>query len=353
MFTPAQPRPHGDPLLIGIACSVWTQPQRRALVLVAMGRADHIEHFVPHLWNRIAKARAAVREMELAGHLVRDPGGRLFLIETSFAEPELGTPMQLALPEEPLLGAALAAISRVDKNHQPTDPTEPTTEKNRVNETHPSKGEGRLGDGGNVPRGQDEGCPVPDGTRRPSQDKGCPVQDRTGCPSWDGRAPPESCASVCAPSVPGRTPPENERVKAPNSAPEAFPLPHTPSSLERLNAERLTVNMLTGQRSASSALLREKEKENELLRRITGLVGPEDMEYWGGDWRKNWLRKFPAAKIESALAECENAQREGRVQPRVCWGAYLKYLIRTFTNWDRTTSGPAKGGARTTNQRGC
>ena len=238
MGTLPQPRWHDDPLLIAIASSAWSQAQRRALALLAAGRADHTEHFVPACWNRIAKARAGLRELEKAGILARDPGGRLFLIESGIAASELGTPTQLALPEEPLLGAALAAVSR-------------------------------------LPEGEDKGCPVRPGTDGPSWDG----QNR---PSQDGRDPPRDGAEVYALSVLGRTePPDGPAV------PPGAPLPHTPSSQERLNAEPLSVERLAD--SAFSAL--SIEEENELMERIAQFVGAADMAYWGADWRINWVRR--------------------------------------------------------------
>jgi len=68
-----------------IARSNWSEAQRQALLMILRGQADQIEHFVPRLWNRPCKARAALRELEKAGHLARDRG-RIVVVETSFAQ---------------------------------------------------------------------------------------------------------------------------------------------------------------------------------------------------------------------------------------------------------------------------
>lgn len=120
---------------MGIACSKFSQAQRTSLIHIALG-VDDVGQFVPGLWNRRAKARGALRELEKAGHIVRD-GRRLLLIESSFAHiSEPPSTKQLLFPEEPLLGTALAEVSRL-----PGD-----------------------------------------------AEKLCPVPDRTLCPSSDGRS---------------------------------------------------------------------------------------------------------------------------------------------------------------------
>jgi hypothetical protein len=107
-------------VLLGIALSGWCQAQRQALVWLLLGTANELTDFVPGIWNRLAKAREAIRELEKAGHLTRD-AGRLLIIESSFrVEPVQGRPGtgQLAFPEEPGLGSALAEIGRLSTSSE-------------------------------------------------------------------------------------------------------------------------------------------------------------------------------------------------------------------------------------------
>lgn len=112
-----------EKIFAGIACTRFSQAQRTALIRIALG-AEDLDQFVPDLWNRRAKARRAMRELEKAGHLVRD-GQRLLLLESSFAHPSEPSTQQLLLPEERLLGTALAEVSRVPGDACPSQDGQP------------------------------------------------------------------------------------------------------------------------------------------------------------------------------------------------------------------------------------
>ena len=71
-------------LVASIGSSRWSRAQRQALLMVYSGKADQTEHFVPHPWNRRAKALAGLRELERAGHISR-VGGRFVIVESSFS----------------------------------------------------------------------------------------------------------------------------------------------------------------------------------------------------------------------------------------------------------------------------
>lgn len=159
-----------EDVLAGVAVSAWSQAQRQACVLIFFGEAFLTEHFVPFPWNRRAKARAGLRELEKAGHLVRDDG-RVLLIESSFARPQLMVPTkQLALPEPPGIGTALAELSRASGAQIEASPGS---------------------------KGFEKSCPVQDRT-------GCPSQDGQSVPSRTGREPPDAASGVCAASCPGQ-----------------------------------------------------------------------------------------------------------------------------------------------------
>lgn len=173
-----------------------------------------------------------------------------------------------------------------------------------------------------------------------------PLQPRTTGPiGSDGPGPPGASPQFGERSVPQSAPQFGEQVenaggRAAEGSAASTPSPTPPPPQERLNAERLTLNSgdkspggTPAQRSASSALL--KRKENELLKRIARVVEvdqPDDMKYWGADWRVNWVRKFSPDVIEAALADCELVQREKQFKPKLCWAAYLKDVIRRFAN---------------------
>lgn len=97
-----------------------------------------------------------------------------------------------------------------------------------------------------------------------------------------------------------------------------------PDSGTALNVQRLTaIERLNDER----LLVPESGTEAKLMSRIAHIVGPEDMAYWGGDWRKNWVRKHPKA-VRSALGEW-------KIKTQTGWrpgnpGAAFKDLVRRF-----------------------
>lgn len=90
-------------------------------------------------------------------------------------------------------------------------------------------------------------------------------------------------------------------------------------SIELLNGEQFTVHRLSAQ------------KEAGLMQRIEGFIarfeGPEraraDMERWGGDWRVNWVRKFPE-ELSDAMRVLEGEAEDDGWRPHKSAGAALK-----------------------------
>lgn len=231
---------------MGIACSKFSQAQRTALIHITLG-VDDVGQFVPGLWNRRAKARGALRELEKAGHIVRD-GRRLLLIESSFAHlSEPPSTKQLLFPEEPLLGTALAEVSR-------------------------------------VPGDAEKCCPVPDRTLCPSSD-GRPVLSETG------RDSPQSTPMSCAQSDSGHTRSSkgtknkfdrfDDRAGSSQDGVSASDELHRQAALERLAKNGRLVAL-----------------RGELLRRKT----PTAMRFW----KLLQVRPFEAARIVQDLGDKRN-----------------------------------------------
>jgi hypothetical protein len=75
---------------------------------------------------------------------------------------------------------------------------------------------------------------------------------------------------------------------------------HGITALKQLNSEQLTVNKQ----------LLELTSEAIVMKRLTAFVGVGDVQQWGGDWRKNWVRKYPDA-FKRALQALEEESRSG------------------------------------------
>jgi len=87
----------------------------------------------------------------------------------------------------------------------------------------------------------------------------------------------------------------------------------------------LTVHSLTAPRQLDGEQLT-GERERDLMARTEALVGADDMRQWGGDWRKNWVRKYPT-EMAQALRILAQDKQTGWT-PRVSPGAALKDLVR-------------------------
>ena len=102
----------------------------------------------------------------------------------------------------------------------------------------------------------------------------------------------------------------------------------TPASATA-SGELLTVPRLTAQREFPEQLNEEQlngDREHALMQRLAAFVGEDDMRQWGGDWRKNWVRRIPR-RVTKALSILEAESKEGW-KPHTSRAAALKDLAR-------------------------
>jgi len=80
---------------------------------------------------------------------------------------------------------------------------------------------------------------------------------------------------------------------------------------KRLNGERLTTieDRSNGELTVTRSSIN-RDKETELMGRLTTALGIDEMETTGGHWRVNHVRKHPAL-LERAIAEVERMTKEG------------------------------------------
>lgn len=123
-----------------------------------------------------------------------------------------------------------------------------------------------------------------------------------------------------------------ERVGCVNSKPVTV---HSVTAIKQLNSEQLTGSgggrkpgVQTADGAARPALPLSREREAEAMDKLRRLVGEADVEQWGGDWRKNWLRRYPReflAALETLLEESATGWQAKRSP-----GAALKDLTRRY-----------------------
>lgn len=77
----------------------------------------------------------------------------------------------------------------------------------------------------------------------------------------------------------------------------------SPLAVHRLTAKGDCTEQLTGERLTGN-------DEHALMNRLKRFVGEDDMRSWGGDWRKNWVRRIPHA-LAKAIAILEAESRQG------------------------------------------
>lgn len=97
----------------------------------------------------------------------------------------------------------------------------------------------------------------------------------------------------------------------------------------------LTVHGFTAPKRLDSEPLT-GQTERDLMDQVEAFVGADDVRQWGGDWRKNWVRKHPEA-MGQALRILRQDLTTGW-SPRVSRAAALKDLVR------RLAGQPAHGG---------
>ena len=90
------------------------------------------------------------------------------------------------------------------------------------------------------------------------------------------------------------------------------------ASMKQLNSEQLNpVTQL------------QLDREAMVLNRLRAFVGPDDVEKWGGDWRKNWIRAY-GDTFERALATLVEEEKTGQLRIKKSRGAALKDLTRRY-----------------------
>ena len=90
------------------------------------------------------------------------------------------------------------------------------------------------------------------------------------------------------------------------------------ASIKQLNTEQLnSVKQLSPAR------------EGALMESLRQFVGDEDMVNWGGDWRKNWVRKMPD-ELERALDTLLDEIHKDQWRANKSRGAALKDLTRRY-----------------------
>ena len=109
-----------------------------------------------------------------------------------------------------------------------------------------------------------------------------------------------------------------------NSRPAGLPLLGT--SRASVNCEAINEQSNSEQLSPSSKQLT-RDAENRIMERLRGFVGAADVEQWGGDWRKNWVRRHPA-KFSTALDILVAEAASGEFVANKSRGAALKDLCR-------------------------
>ncbi len=106
-------------------------------------------------------------------------------------------------------------------------------------------------------------------------------------------------------------------------------LPMAPRLATPLAVNSKTVHSITALKQlGSEQLTGPVPNENEVMDRLKLLVGVMDVEQWGGDWRKNWLRKHPRA-FTNAIETLISERKEGW-QPKKSVGAALKDLTKRY-----------------------
>ncbi len=111
-----------------------------------------------------------------------------------------------------------------------------------------------------------------------------------------------------------------ENVSSQNGKPE---VPKMGSSQLTVNSER--VHSVTAIKQLSREQLTSEGEVMDLLREF---VGEEDVRQWGGDWRKNWLRRHPeafAAALRTLIEESRTGWKPSRSR-----GAALKDLTKRY-----------------------
>jgi hypothetical protein len=93
------------------------------------------------------------------------------------------------------------------------------------------------------------------------------------------------------------------------------------SPVRQLTEQRLTA-------SSKKQLNGDRLTERELMARIAAVVGEDDMARWGGDWRANWVRRWPE-QLTAALNDLDVKRREDGFAPDTP-GAWIKDLTRRF-----------------------
>jgi hypothetical protein len=122
-----------------------------------------------------------------------------------------------------------------------------------------------------------------------------------------------------------------------NSRPAGLPILGTPcasrasvsceASIEQLNGEQLSPTLIPTVKERRLQL--SAAQEHEAMNRLRSFVGEADVQQWGGDWRKNWLRADPEkflAALDTLIAE----EKAGMFTARKSKGAALKDLIRRW-----------------------
>lgn len=119
----------------------------------------------------------------------------------------------------------------------------------------------------------------------------------------------------------GNKPRVDEDQKADFAGVLAVPESGTPS----LNVQRLNASSKKQLNVERCPPVPDSGTEAELMACIGAVVGQEDMAFWGGDWRANWVRKHPRA-VRSALGEFREKWRNGWRPANA--GAALKDLTK-------------------------
>jgi hypothetical protein len=99
------------------------------------------------------------------------------------------------------------------------------------------------------------------------------------------------------------------------------------ASIEQLNGEQLSPTLIPTVKERRLQL--SAAQEHEAMNRLRSFVGEADVQQWGGDWRKNWLRADPEkflAALDTLIAE----EKAGMFTARKSKGAALKDLIRRW-----------------------